>query len=55
MQVSGDFLLPADQPWLVLVGAVVGDCVVSDDAPWLAIVTRAAASSREGMPDRLSE
>jgi len=44
--------VPADQPWLALVGAVVGDFLASDDAPWLAIVTHVAASSREAMPSR---
>src|SRR5271155_4220800 len=52
MQVSGNFRVPADWSWLVLVGAVVGDFLASDDAPWLAVVTRAAASSREAMPNR---
>jgi hypothetical protein len=52
MQVSGGFSVPAERPWVVLVGAVVGDFLASDDAPWLAVVTRAAASSREAMPDR---
>jgi hypothetical protein len=45
MQVSEGFRVPADWPWFVLVGAVVGDCVVSDDAPWLAIVTRAVVAA----------
>jgi hypothetical protein len=35
--------VPADWPWLVLVGAVVGDWLASDDAAWLAIVNRGAA------------
>jgi hypothetical protein len=52
MQVSGNFRVPADRSWLVLVGAVVGDFLASDNSRWLAIVTRAAASSREAMPDR---
>jgi hypothetical protein len=52
MQFSGGFGVPVDWSSLVLVGAVVGDFLVSDGAPWLAIVTRAAVSSREAMPDR---
>jgi hypothetical protein len=52
MQFSGGFGVPVDWSLLVLVGAVVGDFLVSDGAPWLAIVTRAAVSSREAMPDR---
>lgn len=43
------FFTAGNQPWLALVGAVVGDGLVSDGPAWLAIVTRAAASSREAM------
>ncbi|EUA01912.1 hypothetical protein I547_3216 [Mycobacterium kansasii 824] len=52
MQVSVGFLLPADRPWLALVGAVVADLLTSDDVPWRAIVNQGAASSREVMSSR---
>ena len=45
MQVSGDFHVPGDWSWLVLVGALVGDGLASDDTPWLAIVNRAGVES----------
>jgi hypothetical protein len=37
MQVSGGFLLPADQPWLALVGAVVGEWLALDGIRWLSL------------------
>jgi hypothetical protein len=47
MQLSGGFSMPADRPWLALVGAVVGEWLALDGAAWPAIVNRSASTTDE--------